>query len=92
MGRPANWRHAKSKASRAPIKPNRATLLRGQTFGAAGPVRSLRAGTLAPSIRTCAGCGCTGHDCAGCIKRTGRPCHWVAPSLCSACDDSKVAA
>ena len=24
-------------------------------------------------------------DCSGCIKRTGRPCHWVERDLCSAC-------
>jgi hypothetical protein len=36
--------------------------------------------------RVCSGCGCTDMDCSGCIERTGKPCYWVNPSLCSACD------
>lgn len=34
---------------------------------------------------TCRVCGCTDHDCRGCIERTGEPCHWVEADLCSAC-------
>jgi hypothetical protein len=34
-------------------------------------------------VRSCRACGC--DDCSMCIRRTGRPCHWVAPDLCSAC-------
>jgi len=34
----------------------------------------------------CRVCGCTDDDCSGCIERTGQPCHWVAPDLCSACE------
>lgn len=34
---------------------------------------------------TCWSCGCTDADCSGCIERTGEPCHWVEPDLCSAC-------
>jgi hypothetical protein len=41
--------------------------------------------TLDPPARTCRACGCTDEDCAGCISRTGTPCHWVAADLCSAC-------
>ena len=33
----------------------------------------------------CRRCGCTDFDCADCIERTGTPCHWVEPDLCSAC-------
>lgn len=33
----------------------------------------------------CRGCGCTDEDCSGCIARTGEPCSWVEPDLCSAC-------
>ena len=33
----------------------------------------------------CLRCGCTDLDCGGCIERTGMPCWWVAPGLCSAC-------
>lgn len=33
----------------------------------------------------CRRCGCTDLDCTGCVERTGRPCHWAEPDLCSAC-------
>lgn len=33
----------------------------------------------------CVVCGCTDHDCSGCIARTGEPCWWFGPDLCSAC-------
>lgn len=33
----------------------------------------------------CRICGCTDLDCSGCIERTGSPCYWVSPGLCSAC-------
>ena len=35
--------------------------------------------------RVCRVCGCTDEDCSQCIEKTGSPCHWVAPDLCSAC-------
>lgn len=34
----------------------------------------------------CKICGCTDEDCRQCIEKTGHPCHWVAPNLCSACE------
>jgi hypothetical protein len=33
----------------------------------------------------CRGCGCVDDDCSACIVRTGEPCSWVEPGLCSAC-------
>jgi hypothetical protein len=33
----------------------------------------------------CRVCGCTDDDCSGCVERTGEPCSWVEPELCSAC-------
>src|SRR6185369_8330102 len=35
---------------------------------------------------TCGVCGCTEEKCAGCIARTGQPCHWLDPerTVCSA--------
>lgn len=33
----------------------------------------------------CRICGCTDADCSGCVERTGEPCSWVQPDLCSAC-------
>jgi hypothetical protein len=35
-----------------------------------------------PSCRTC---GCTEANCAACVEKTGAPCFWVEPDLCSAC-------
>lgn len=35
--------------------------------------------------RACRVCGCSDTDCRGCIEKTGEPCHWVEPDLCSAC-------
>lgn len=35
--------------------------------------------------RRCRVCGCTDYDCAGCVERTGEPCHWAEDDLCSAC-------
>lgn len=39
----------------------------------------------APEPQTCRVCGCTDDDCSACARRTGVPCHWVEPDLCSAC-------
>lgn len=33
----------------------------------------------------CAVCGCTEEDCTQCVEKTGEPCSWVEPGLCSAC-------
>lgn len=33
----------------------------------------------------CRVCGCTDNDCMQCVEKTGEPCHWVEPDLCSAC-------
>src|SRR5205809_346714 len=34
---------------------------------------------------SCRVCGCTDEDCSGCVERTGEPCYWIEPDLCSAC-------
>lgn len=33
----------------------------------------------------CNVCGCTDDDCQQCVERTGEPCRWILPRLCSAC-------
>lgn len=43
-----------------------------------------RAEKIGPRPR-CRVCGCTDDDCSGCIERTGEPCMWFEPDLCSAC-------
>ena len=40
-----------------------------------------------PDVRTCRVCGCTDKDCSKCIKIQGYACHWVAPNLCSRCEE-----
>ncbi len=35
--------------------------------------------------RKCRECGCTQNDCSQCIDKTGNPCFWIEPDLCSAC-------
>lgn len=37
------------------------------------------------ALPTCRVCGCTDDNCSQCVERTGEPCHWVEPDLCSAC-------
>lgn len=36
-------------------------------------------------VNVCRECGCTELDCSVCIEKTGQPCYWVEPDLCSAC-------
>ena len=48
------------------------------------PLPSARFGGFA-HVQTCRRCGCDDFDCAVCIERTGEPCWWVEPDLCSAC-------
>lgn len=33
----------------------------------------------------CRTCGCTDDDCTTCYLKTGEPCYWAEPDLCSAC-------
>lgn len=44
-----------------------------------------RGGHQARQVMICRKCGCTDADCSGCIQRTGAPCYWIKPGLCSAC-------
>lgn len=41
--------------------------------------------TFSIKNRSCRVCGCTDDDCSQCIAKTGEPCYWVGPDLCSAC-------
>jgi hypothetical protein len=38
-----------------------------------------------PIYDACRECGCTEDDCSQCVEKTGEPCYWVEPGLCSAC-------
>lgn len=42
-------------------------------------------GKIVAPLRACRVCGCTQNDCRQCIEKTGSPCSWVEPDLCSAC-------
>ena len=46
--------------------------------------RELRAAFLFDDP-VCRRCGCTDSDFSACVARTGAPCVWVEPDLCSAC-------
>ncbi|MET3035850.1 hypothetical protein ABXT08_07105 [Chryseobacterium sp. NRRL B-14859] len=35
--------------------------------------------------QTCSVCGCSDYDCRDCMQKTGKPCYWIEPNLCSAC-------
>lgn len=35
--------------------------------------------------KACRVCGCTDINCKQCIEKTGEPCYWIEPNLCSAC-------
>lgn len=48
-------------------------------------VDQIRELTDAPDA--CRVCGCTEDDCSQCVEKTGEPCSWVSPGLCSACVD-----
>lgn len=36
-------------------------------------------------VPACRICGCTDDDCRQCIEKSGEPCQWIEPDLCSAC-------
>lgn len=40
-------------------------------------------------VPACRVCGCTNDDCRQCIDKTGKPCTWIEPDLCSACVPQK---
>jgi ParB/RepB/Spo0J family partition protein len=72
----------------APKKPEKKAAKKGKA--APGPGVKTESGTKAPEKpklveRQCRECGCTDDDCRQCIDRTGEPCTWVEPDLCSAC-------
>jgi hypothetical protein len=39
-----------------------------------------------PGPGVCRVCKCTDDDCSRCVEKTGVPCHWIEPDLCSACE------
>jgi hypothetical protein len=43
-----------------------------------------------PHTGKCRRCGCTDDDCSGCVERSGQPCWWIGPNICSACGKSSV--
>ncbi len=76
----------KAKAEKAAAKPAKVTKpsTNGHAKrGVAGPVVQEPVETD-PQAK-CRHCGCTDSDCRKCIEKTGEPCHWEEPDLCSAC-------
>ena len=52
----------------------------------ADPLHPLTGLDVGDEGKSCRLCGCTDADCRQCIERSGEPCHWVTPDLCSACE------
>jgi hypothetical protein len=82
----------------APIdEPARSAWLTGFRLGAGlDPADDLGVDETpeAPKASTpgvCRVCKCTDDDCSQCIAKTGEPCAWVEPDLCSACDTDAAA-
>lgn len=46
--------------------------------------------TLPAMADQCAVCGCTEEDCSQCVEKTGQPCWWLQPGLCSACSPVNI--
>jgi hypothetical protein len=63
----------------------------GRRFLDLGDARQRGLPLVASMIRKCRVCGCTDNDCRQCIAKTGGPCIWVTPDLCSACEERDAA-
>ena len=64
-------------------------LLERERAPKAKPKKGARVGAL-PALsddaqRKCRVCACTEENCQGCVERTGAPCKWAEPDLCTAC-------
>lgn len=55
--------------------------------GATPEIRRLISTGITPpnTPRCCRVCGCTDDNCSRCVLKTGEPCFWIEPDLCSAC-------
>ena len=97
QGDPAKaGRHQTVDGVRRDLEKHRAAVLRGwhvlrypatdraAALAWAREVRELLR-MIDPVTDRCAVCDCTDADCSQCIERTGEPCYWFAPALCSAC-------
>lgn len=74
--------------------PGAAEVLQAAAGQEKDPVVKRRLGAMAGDLRgeargRCRVCGCTEHDCRGCVERTGRACSWASDlqDLCTACVD-----
>ena len=91
-------RHQRIDGVRRDFEKHRAAVLRGwrvmhypsmdraDALAWAREVRELLR-MVDPLLDQCAVCDCTENDCSQCVKRTGEPCYWARPALCSACAD-----
>lgn len=78
--------------TKRPSKPTTSPKAKVRVTGRPHPIIPFIAGDNAAITLAgeCAICGCTEADCRNCIARTGEPCHWLTPSLCSACEPVTV--
>jgi hypothetical protein len=69
----------------APLdEPHRSAWLAGYLAGIDDPAEGETPPAPATS-RVCRVCKCTDDDCSQCVAKTGAPCFWYEPDLCSAC-------
>jgi hypothetical protein len=89
-------RHQTVDGVRRDLEKHRAAVLRGwhvlrypstdkaDALAWAREVRELMR-MIDPVTDQCSVCDCTDLDCSQCVARTGEPCYWFGPALCSAC-------
>ena len=58
---------------------------RSAATGNTPDAKTLESAPADPAENRCRVCGCTDDDCLRCMLRTGEPCFWFEPDLCSAC-------
>jgi hypothetical protein len=92
----AAGRHQTVDGVRRDLEKHRAAVLRGwrvlrypatdrqDALAWAREVRELLS-LIEPRVDRCSVCDCTDEDCSQCVERTGAPCYWAGPGLCSVC-------
>lgn len=81
---------AKKEAAKAAKKKAKAKAAKKAAKPAKKPEARKKASPDSEIVEgVCRKCGCTDDDCRQCIEKTGEPCSWVEPDLCSACAEDQ---
>ena len=73
----------RASTSRTPTSSGSTTSATSSCDATEAAIKALR--KRVGDVRKCRSCGCTEDDCKACIEKTGQPCRWIEPDLCSAC-------